>query len=287
MNKYKQLKSFIRSYKKVIVAFSGGIDSYLVLKATLDSLGPENTLAVTGDSPSLKETERTQTIALSQEIGAKQVFISTDEIDNPDYSSNPSNRCFFCKDELFSKLDAFRTDMKFDVILDGTNSDDLNEYRPGFKATEKHSVISPLAELQISKKEIRDIAKELKLKIWNKPSTPCLASRVPYGQDVTRQKLKQIEDAEEIINKYGFTDFRVRHFEFEQKLAEGITRKMKLAKIDITRTEIEKFFNSRILEHVDEKIKNLGYDYVTIDAGGLKSGSMNLFLENKEHSQNC
>lgn len=281
MQNYEDLKSFIKKYKNVIVAFSGGIDSYFVLKASLDTLGKENVLAVTGDSPSFKESEKEQTAKLAKNIGAGHKIIFTEEMQNPDYYNNPTNRCFFCKDELFSKLEALRNESGYEVIFDGTNFDDMTEYRPGYKAGRDHNIVSPLAELKFTKNSIREISRALGLEIWAKPSSPCLSSRIPYGQVVTIQKLSQIEQAEELLKQFGFRDFRVRHFEFS---AVGNGKKMKLAKIDVSGRELENLFDERLLSRIDKMLKNLGYDFVTLDMGGLKSGSLNLSVTNPERN---
>lgn len=272
MNRYNELVSHFQQYKKVMVAFSGGIDSYFVLKAAIDSLGRENVLAVTGDSPSLKQSEKDLTLKLAKDIGAQHKVIFTDEMNNPDYYNNPNNRCFFCKDELYNKLDEMKNDLEYDFVLDGTNYDDMNDYRPGFKASKNHGIKSPLADLKFSKEEIREISKELGLEIWNKPASPCLSSRIPYGQQVTTQKLEMIEKAEDMLKALGFKEYRVRHIEINSD--ENVS-KMKLAKLEIAKNEIDKALNREIFTFIDENLKQLGYDFVTLDMAGLKSGSMN------------
>jgi uncharacterized protein len=269
---YEELISYINQYKKVIVAFSGGIDSYFVLKATIDSLGSENVLAVTADSPSLKDSEKDETKKLAVLIGANHKIIFTQELDNPDYYNNPNNRCFFCKDELYTKLDSLKAELGYDAILDGTNYDDMSDYRPGYKASRNHSIISPLIELKFTKHEIRSISKELGLEIWDKPSSPCLSSRIPYGQKVTLEKLSLIEQAEEILKSYGFREFRVRHFEFDKPGTAD--KKLLLAKLDISHEEIEEYLSPALLDELNQRLKELGYDFVTLDMGGLKSGSL-------------
>jgi len=280
LSRYEQLKSYLRQYPKALVAFSGGIDSYLVLKSAIDALGSDNILAVTGDSPSLKENEKKQTSALAEKVGARHKIIVTEEMQNPDYYNNPDNRCFFCKDELYSKLDELKNELHYDAILDGTNFDDLSDYRPGFQASRNHSVISPLAELKFTKQEIRNISKELGLEIWDKPSSPCLSSRIPYGQKVTIEKLRMIEQAENILSELGLKDFRVRHFEFPQN---GKT--LKLAKIDIAEQELDKFLSST-LGRTGGALKSLGYDFVTLDLASLRPGSLNVKIEMPEKFKN-
>lgn len=273
MERYEELTKYISKLNRVIVAFSGGIDSYFVLKASADSLGKNNVLAVTGDSPSLKSTEKAQTENLAQIIGVSQKVIFTEEMQNPDYYNNPSNRCFFCKDELYEKLNGLKRELNFDYILDGTNYDDMSDYRPGYQASKNHGIISPLVELKFTKKEIREISKSMGLEIWDKPSSPCLSSRIPYGQKVTLEKLSLIEKAEEILKDMGFREYRVRHFEFV--LNGDDSGKLKLAKIDISKAELDNVLNRDLMSEIDLKFKSIGYNFVTLDLGGLKSGSMN------------
>ena len=273
MSRYEELKSYLKKYNKVIVAFSGGIDSYFVLKVSIDSLGKDNVLAVTGDSPSLKQSEKTQTNILAEQIGAKHKIIFTEEMQNSSYTDNPVNRCFFCKDELYTKLNELKSEHGFENILDGTNYDDMSDYRPGYQASKNKNIISPLVELRFTKKEIREISKSLGLEIWDKPSSPCLSSRIPYGQKVTIEKLSLIEKAEEVIKNLGFKDFRVRFFEINQN---GFgTASLKLAKVDIASKEIDKALNRSIVDEINDKLKSIGFNFVTLDLGGLKSGSLN------------
>lgn len=277
MNRYEELKSHLAEYKKVIVAFSGGIDSYFVLKAAADSIGKENVLAITAVSPSLKQSEKNETNKLAALINARHEIIFTDELNDPNYFNNPANRCFFCKDELYTKLDNLKNELGYEVILDGTNYDDMSDYRPGYKASRNHEILSPLVDLKFTKDEIRNISKSLGLEIWNKPSSPCLSSRIPYGQKVTVEKLSLIEQAEEIVKEFGFKEFRVRHFEYEKP--GNSDKKLLLAKLDISSAELEKYLNPVLLEELNRRIKELGYDFVTLDMGGLKSGSLNVNIK--------
>lgn len=271
MTRYEELKSHIKNYKKFIVAFSGGIDSYFVLKAAVDSAGKENVLAVTGDSPSLKRSERELTIRLAASIGAVHKIIFTNELNDPNYYNNPNNRCFFCKSELYNKLSDMKNDLGYNHVVDGTNADDMSDYRPGFKASRNFSVKSPLVELKFTKNEIREISHSLGLEIWNKPASPCLSSRIPYGQQVTIEKLAMIEKAESVLKELGFMEYRVRHFEVGANGSKTI-----LAKIEISVNEMERVFDSEIFIIIDLKLKELGYSFVTLDMGGLRSGSLNL-----------
>jgi uncharacterized protein len=270
MTRFKELISYIKNYDRLIVAFSGGIDSYFVLKASIDALGKENVLAITGDSPSLKRSERELTIRLAGDIGANHKIIFTEELNNPNYFNNPDNRCFFCKNELYDKLSEMKNDLGFEYILDGTNYDDMSDYRPGFKASRIHGIMSPLADLKFTKREIREISHELGLEIWNKPASPCLSSRIPYGQQVTIEKLSMIEKAENVLKELGFIEYRVRHFE-----AGTNGNNTKMAKIEISLPELERALNLEMFSIIDKKLKSIGYDFVTLDLNGLRSGSMN------------
>ena len=274
MSSYEELKSHIKQYNKVIVAFSGGIDSYFVLKASIDSLDKENVLAVTGDSPSLKRSERELTIKLAGAVGANHRIIFTEELNNRNYYNNPDNRCFFCKNELYDRLSAMKNDLEYNYVLDGTNYDDMNDYRPGIKASEIHGIKSPLSELKFTKQEIRNISHELGLEIWNKPASPCLSSRIPHGQKVTQEKLAMVENAEEVLKKFGFKEFRVRHYEISNNDSTNNTV-TRFARIEISALEMEKMFNTDLFIMIDENLQYLGYDFVTLDMGGLRSGSLN------------
>ena len=282
MSHYEELKTYLKQFNNVIVAFSGGIDSYFVLKAAADSLGNEHVLAVTGDSPSLKESERGQAALLANKIGVKHKVILTEEMSEPNYYNNPQNRCFFCKDELYKKLDELKKETGSDALFDGTNYDDMSDYRPGYQASKDHGIISPLAELKFTKSEIRNTARSIGLEIWDKPSSPCLSSRIPYGQKVTIEKLSLIEKAEEVLKQLGFRDYRVRHFEIPQN---GDETKLKLAKIDIGQSEMHEFLNHDLIDEINIKLKALGYNFVTFDMGGLKSGSLNMKIEKKLDSR--
>lgn len=278
MSHYEELKTYLRQFNNVIVAFSGGIDSYFVLKASIDSLGSDNVISVTGDSPSLKESEKGQTAQLAKKIGAKHRVIFTEEMSDPNYYNNPQNRCFFCKDELYGKLNKLKAETGCDVILDGTNYDDMADFRPGYKASKDHGIISPLAELKFTKSEIRNTARSIGLEIWDKPSSPCLSSRIPYGQKVTLEKLSLIEKAEEVLKQLGFREYRVRHFEIPQN---GNETKLKLAKIDVSQSEMHKFLDQDLIDEINSRLKVLGYNFVTFDMGGLKSGSLNIKMNKK------
>ena len=203
--KYKTLKSEIKKLNSTIIAFSGGVDSVLVLKVAFDILG-KNVVAVTADSPSLPRRELEETKKIAEEIGAKHLIINTSETENQNYLKNPSNRCYYCKTELYSKLKKLSNELGIKNILNGTNLDDLGDYRPGLKAADEHNIISPLKDAKLTKNEVRELAKHLNLKWWDKPSSPCLSSRVPYGQEITLKKLKMVEEAENFLKDFGIME---------------------------------------------------------------------------------
>lgn len=278
--RYEELTDYIRKFEKAIIAFSGGIDSYFVLKAAIDAIGKENVLAVTGDSQSLKQSEKAETRRLASNIGAQHINILTEEMENPDYTDNPVNRCFFCKDELYTKLTELKKELGYDCILDGTNFDDMTDFRPGFQASKNRGISSPLVDLKFSKSEIRQISKSLGLEIWDKPSSPCLSSRIPYGQKVTLEKLTRVEKAEEVLLALGFKDFRVRFFEINS--SGNVNSGLKLAKVDISTKEIDNALSRKVVDEINMKLKEIGFDFVTLDLGGLKSGSLNIKLNTRK-----
>ena len=210
-SKYAQLRGFIKNLKRLIIAFSGGIDSTLVLKVAHDDLG-DGVLAVTADSPSVPRNELREAERFAKSIGARHLIIQTDEMQNQSYVQNPANRCYFCKSELYSKLAEVAGRENFQFIANGTNTDDLGDYRPGLQAAEEFQVVSPLKEALLTKTEVRLLAKKLNLEIWDKPASPCLSSRIPYGSSVTAEKLAMIEAAENFLKSLCIKDLRVRHF---------------------------------------------------------------------------
>lgn len=271
--KYQNLKSILENYKKVLVAFSGGVDSALVLKVACDTLGAQNVLAVTADSPSYPKEELDNAVKLGQEFGlnGRHLVIKTEEVENPNYAENPLNRCFFCKDELYTKLQVIAQENNIPNILDGANLSDQKDFRPGRKAAYKFGIKSPLIEAKLEKEEIRQIAKELNLTIWDKPAMACLSSRVPYGEKITPEKLSQIEQAEAFLRTLGFHQLRVRHHD-------------KIARIELEPQEIPKFLNEENREKVAKKFKEIGFLYITLDLEGYRTGSLNESLKSKKSS---
>jgi len=258
--KYDALKSGISGLGNAVVAFSGGIDSTLVLKIAFDVL-KENAVAVTADSPSLPRNELEEAKKIAREIGARHAVILTKETRDENYLKNPGNRCYYCKTELYSKLKKFAAENNFTNILNGTNKNDMKDYRPGMMAAEQHKIISPLKDAGVSKDEVRIIAKSLKLKAWDKPSSPCLSSRVPYNQKITMEKLRMVEDSEKFLKDLGIRELRVRHF--------GNS-----ARIEV-KNEDKKLVGDNFPE-ITKKFHEIGFKEVLVS--DFKSGSLNVMI---------
>ncbi|MFH0972136.1 MAG: ATP-dependent sacrificial sulfur transferase LarE [Candidatus Micrarchaeota archaeon] len=266
--KMRLIGARIKKMRKVLVAFSGGVDSSLVLKLAVDALG-ENALAITSSSPTMPESELEQAKSVASLIGAKHEVIFTQELRNPDYASNPIDRCYFCKTGLYADLHKIASERGFEFILDGANADDVGDFRPGMKAASEQKIISPLKDAGIAKDEVRALAKQLDLPNWNKPSSPCLSSRFPYGTKITVNGLRKVEKAEQFIRNLGIEgNLRVRYME-------------KLARIEVDKPEFH-----ILTENSDEILRYLtylGFEFVELDLRGFISGRLNeTMLENKE-----
>ncbi len=254
-----ELERIIDRMGRVIVAFSAGIDSTLVLKVAVDRLG-DNALAVTAVSASLAEAEREEACELARRIGARHLLLETHELDDPAYAANPTNRCYFCKTELYTELIELAQREGYPFILNGANADDVGDYRPGEQAAREFGVRSPLREAGFTKAHVRALARELGLPNWDKPAMACLSSRLPYGTPVTRAALSQVERAEKYLRGLGFRQVRVRHHN------------------DLARIEVERADLARLIElgpQIHAELKALGYTYVTADLLGFRSGSLN------------
>ncbi|MBI3026697.1 ATP-dependent sacrificial sulfur transferase LarE [Candidatus Woesearchaeota archaeon] len=258
--KYNEFKKAIKDAGSAIVAFSGGIDSSLLLKVAYDVLG-NNVIAVTADSPSLSRRELEAAKNIAKQIGARHLIINTEEAKNESYLKNPSNRCYYCKTELYVKLDIVSKQFGVKCIINGTNFDDLSDYRPGLKAAEEKGVISPLKDAKITKNEVRELAKHLGLEVWDKPSSPCLSSRVPYGNQITLKKLSMIEKAENFLKDFGIRELRVRHF--------GI-----MARIEVN--EGDKLAIMDNFDAIKRRFNEIGFNEIIISS--FKSGSLNLMV---------
>lgn len=261
-NKLDKMKRLIGEMKRVAIAFSGGADSAFVLRVARDVLGAENVLAVTGRSASLASRELDGATRLARDLGVEHVVLDTDEFQNPDYLANPHNRCYFCKVTLYSEIERFIRQRGITQIASGTNADDLSDWRPGLQAAKEHSVRSPAAEAGLTKQEIRLLSRELGLPTFDKPASPCLSSRVPYGEEITPQKLRMIEAAERCLQDHGFRECRVRH--------HG-----DMARIEVPVVEIPRLIEPTVSREIDARLREIGYAHVTVDLRGFRSGSLN------------
>lgn len=268
-NRYSRLLDWFRKEKSVIIALSGGVDSSLVTAAAFVSLG-KSALAVTTNSSTFTDSELTDAKTLAKSIGVRHVVVNYDELNIPDFINNSSQRCYFCREELVKALTKVATDESISAIVDGTNMDDLNGHRPGVLALREGGVRSPLVECGIGKADVRTIAKALGLPNADKPSNACLASRFPYGQIISRDKMDRVAQAEDIVKIItGTKQVRVRdHGD--------------IARIEVGKDERKSFFDESIMDQIHQRLRDLGYSYVSLDLAGYRSGSMDETLEVKK-----
>ncbi len=266
--KFRTLKEEISSCGKVVVAFSGGLDSGFVLYAAVKALGPDNVLAVTGDSESLSSDDREYAANFIKtiDLDGRHLFIKTDELADSGYASNPSDRCYFCKRELDDKLRTLAHEQGSKQVLDGCNVPDIGEHRPGRRAAAERSVKSPLLNAELTKDEIREIAKSEGLEIWDKPQAACLSSRIPYGEPITVEKLTMIDQAEKYLREVGFRQFRVRHHD-------------QVARIELENDDFPHLLDSGLRERIIARFREIGFLWVTLDLKPFKTGSMNIMIE--------
>ncbi|MCP4584066.1 MAG: ATP-dependent sacrificial sulfur transferase LarE [candidate division Zixibacteria bacterium] len=264
------LIDIIKKLDSVVIGLSGGVDSTLTAKLCVDYLNAEKVWVVTGDSKSImsEELEYCKELASWLELPVDHfVIINTDELDDPNYTANPENRCYYCKHELFGKLTEFAEKIGAKHVIDGSNATDLTDYRPGMQAGRELKVRAPLAEAGFTKEDIRSLAKKLGLPNWDKPAMPCLSSRIPYHSQVTPEKLDQVARAERYLRSLGFRQFRVRHHD-------------KIARIEVE--DLELFLKNGLRERIDRKLKEIGFTYVALDLGGFKSGNLNIDIKGRK-----
>jgi pyridinium-3,5-biscarboxylic acid mononucleotide sulfurtransferase len=262
--KDSQLQVDLRQMGRLLVAYSGGVDSAYLAWAAYRALG-NNMLAVIADSPSLARTQLSDAVAFAREQQIPLEVISTSELDRPEYARNDGQRCFQCKDELFAVMEKLRAERGFDAIAYGVNVDDQGDFRPGQQAARLHHVAAPLLQAGLTKGEIRELARQAGLRIWDKPASACLSSRIEYGRPVTREALSVVERGEDAIRALGFRQFRVRH--------HG-----DIVRIEIARDELERALNPAMAAQFTVIFKALGFKFVTLDLEGFRSGSMNTLL---------
>ena len=260
-SKAARLREILTGYQSVLIAFSGGVDSAYLAVAAATALG-DRALAVTADSPSYPDTHRQLALSIARDFGFPHVVIHTAELDRPEYRANPANRCYYCKDELYSHLSAIARERGLAVVVDGNNADDRGDYRPGRQAAREHGVQSPLDEAGLTKDDIRALARAAGLASWDEPASACLSSRIPYGDEVTVERLRRIERAESVLRNLGFRIFRVRHHD-------------DTARLEIAKAEMPRALDPDVNAQLVSSLKALGYQYVSLDLQGYRLGSLN------------
>jgi uncharacterized protein len=263
--KIEKLKGIFQSMGRVLVAFSGGVDSTLLLKVARDTLGDQNVLAVTALSSLYPERELTWAQKLTQAFGVEHLLIQSNELEIEGFSKNPPNRCYYCKRELFEKLLKLSKDRGIPWVIEGSTLDDEKDHRPGRAAIQELGIRSPLKEAMFTKMDVRELSKALGLATWDKPSFACLASRFPYGEEITLKGLKMVDKAENFLFGLGFKQVRVRHYQ-------------NLARIELYPEEMGRLMDVSLREKVVSHLKSIGYHYITLDLQGFRSGSMNEVL---------
>jgi uncharacterized protein len=267
VDKLNQLKSNLIKMKSVAIAYSGGADSTFLVNVSYNELG-KNAIAVTATSSTYPQRELKQAIDFTKKLGINHIIISSEETEIDEFSKNPSNRCYYCKKELFTKIKQIANDEKINFVLDGSNVDDESDYRPGMKALKELGIVSPLKDVGLTKKDIKELSQDMKLDTWNKPAFACLASRFPYGTKITKSRLKMIEKAEDYIRNIGVEQFRVRFHN-------------EMARIEVLKEDFPKIIDNS--EEINREFKKLGFNYITLDIEGYRTGSMNEVLKNEKN----
>lgn len=267
--KYQALKDQLAAYGNAAIAYSGGVDSAFLLAAAAETLGTDNVLACIGISASLSQHQLAQARQVAEQVGAELIEVPLDELDDPNYQVNKADRCFHCKTCQFRTIQNYARSRGFEITLCGSNFDDKDDYRPGNRAVAALGIGTPLMDAKLTKPEIRELSRQLGLPTADVPASPCLASRVAYGESITEEKLHQVEQAEDILRQMGFVEFRVRH--------HG-----PVARIEVPAADIAKITQSSCREQIIEKFKSLGFQYISLDLQGFRSGSLNETLSEKE-----
>ena len=270
-DKYNLLQEIIEKLDRIVIAYSGGVDSTFLLKIAVETLGGENVLACIGVSSSMPKKQLKRALEYAKIIGANVEQVDVREIYDSEYSVNNYDRCFHCKSHLYSVIQNVAEKRGYASVLCGTNLDDMDDFRPGNRAAENHNVRSVLVEANLTKEDIRNISRKLGLPTADLPASPCLASRVAYGLKITKQRLKQVEEAEEFLGELGFVEFRVRHHDT-------------IARIEVQPNDIPKVFAEQNREAIIKRLKTIGFKYVAVDLQGFRSGSLNELLSDNELS---
>ena len=259
--KEERLRELFRGLESVIVAYSGGVDSSYVAYVANEELG-ERAVCITGQSASLPSYQNAEIDRVVKDFGFNHEVINTDELQLPGYRANNGDRCYFCKDELYGKLESVARNRGIEYIVDGSTLDDLDDYRPGRQAAKQHAVRSPLVEVGMNKDEVRELSRRATLPTWDKPASPCLSSRIAYGTTVTIERLQKVDRGEEILREFGFREFRVRHHDT-------------LVRLEISPSEMDRALQKEMIDQLAARFRELGFKYVTLDLHGFRSGSMN------------
>ncbi len=271
--KYNSLQKSLKDMGKVVVAYSGGVDSTYLLKAAVDMLGAENVLACIGVSASLAQSQYDQAIEIAKIIGAKVLEVHVDEVEDSSYAANKADRCFHCKSHLYGLLVNIAREKEYNCVVCGSNFDDKDDFRPGNRAAQVFGVHRPLMDAELTKPDIRELSRQVDLPTADMPASPCLASRISYGLEVTEQRLKQIEDAEDFMRSLGLVEFRVRHHDT-------------VARIEVNPQDLDKVTAEPARSQIVDKLKSLGFKFVTVDLQGFRSGSLNEPLSEQEKQRN-